>query len=92
MLSRVILIATAIAAASSFALQAKAGAEDNTFEPIGPKLQKGDTSLAVRLVQKSTGKPVTDAVIVRSRIDMGPDGMPTMESQIAPEPSSEPGD
>ena len=91
MLSRAILIAAAIAAASSFALQAKAGAEDYTFEPIGPKLQKGDTSLAVRLVQKSTGKPVADAVIVRSRIDMGPDGMPTMESPLAPEPSSEPG-
>lgn len=91
MLSRAILIAAAIAAASSFALQSKAGAEDYTFEPIGPKLQKGDASLAVRLVQKSTGKPVADAVIVRSRIDMGPDGMPTMESPLAPEPSSEPG-
>jgi hypothetical protein len=86
MLSRAILIAAAVSAASSF------GAEDYTFEPIGPKLQKGDTSLAVRLVQKATGKPVADAVIERSRIDMGPDGMPmTMESPLAPEPSSEPG-
>jgi hypothetical protein len=91
MLSRAIFVAWAIAGASSFALPAKAGADDYTFEPIGPKLQKGDTSLAVRLVQKSTGKPVADAVIVRSRIDMGPDGMPTMESPLAPEPSSEPG-
>jgi hypothetical protein len=91
MLSRAIVIAAAVSAASSFALQAKAGAEDYTFEPIGPKLQKGDTSLAVRLVQKATGKPVADAVIERSRIDMGPDGMPTMESPLAPEPSSEPG-
>ena len=91
MLSRAVLIAAAIAAASSFALRARAGADDYTFEPVRPELQKGDTSLAVRLVQQSTGKPVVDAVIVRSRIDMGPDGMPTMASPLAPEPSSEPG-
>jgi hypothetical protein len=91
MLSRAIFVAWAIAGASSFALQAKAGADDYTFEPVRPELQKGDTSLAVRLVQKSTGKPVADAVVVRSRIDMGPDGMPTMESPLAAEPSSEPG-
>jgi hypothetical protein len=92
MISRVMLIAAGFAVAASFAMQARAGgADDYTFEPVKPELQKGDATLAVRLVQKSTSKPVADAVIVRSRVDMGPDGMPTMESQLTPEPSSEPG-
>ena len=91
MTSRVMLIAASFAVAASLATQARAGAGDYTFEPVKPELQKGDATLAVRLVQKSTSKPVADAVIVRSRVDMGPDGMPTMESQLTPEPSSAPG-
>jgi hypothetical protein len=91
MTSRVMLIAASFAVAASLAMHARAGAADYTFEPVKPELQKGDATLAVRLVQKSTSKPVADAVIVRSRVDMGPDGMPTMESQLKPVPSSEPG-
>ena len=91
MFSRAILIAAIIAAASSFTTQARAGAHDYGFEPVKPEIQKGGATLGVRLVQKSTGKPVANAVIVRSRIDMGPDGMPTMDSPLTPEPSDEPG-
>jgi hypothetical protein len=91
MFSRAILIAAIIAAASSFTTQARAGADGYGFEPVKPEIQKGGATLGVRLVQKSTGKPVANAVIVRSRIDMGPDGMPTMDSPLTPEPSDEPG-
>ena len=91
MFSRTILIAAIIAAASSFTTQARAGANGYGFEPVKPEIQKGGATLGVRLVQKSTGKPVVNAVIVRSRIDMGPDGMPTMDSPLTPEPSDEPG-
>lgn len=91
MTSRTMLIAAGFAVAAGLATQARAGAGDYTFEPVKPELQKGDATLAVRLVQKSTKKSIADAVIVRSRVDMGPDGMPTMESPLAPEPSSEPG-
>ena len=91
MFSRAILIAAVFAAAGSFALQARAGADDYSFEPIKPEIQKGDATIDVRLVQKSTSKPVANAVIMRSRIDMGPDGMPTMNSPLAPQPSNEPG-
>jgi hypothetical protein len=91
MISRTMLVAAGIAAAVGFAMQARAGADDYAFEPVKAELQKGDATLAVRLVQKSTQKPVAEAVIVRSRVDMGPDGMPTMESPLTPEPSSEPG-
>ena len=91
MFSRAILVAAVIVAAIGFVSQARAAANDYFFEPIEAELQKGDAIVAVRLLQMSTGKPVADAVIVRSRIDMAPDGMPTMESPLTPEPSSEPG-
>jgi hypothetical protein len=69
-----------------------AAANDYTFEPVKAELQKGDdVTVAVRIVQKSTKKPIGNAVIVRTRIDMGPDGMPTMEAPLAPAPSGEPG-
>ena len=55
-------------------------------------MKKGDDlKVAVRLTNKATGKPVADAVIIRSRLDMAPDGMPEMESPIAPLPAQEPG-
>jgi hypothetical protein len=42
-------------------------------------------------VHKPTGKPVSDAVIVQTRIDMAPDGMAEMASPLTPLPSPEPG-
>jgi YtkA-like len=89
MFSRAILIAVMVAGIG-FVSKAIAAADGYTFEPVEAELQKGDVIVAVRLLQKPTSKPVADAVIVRTRIDMAPDGMPTMESPLTPEPS-EPG-
>jgi hypothetical protein len=47
--------------------------------------------VSVRLVDKLTGKEVPDAVIFAMRIDMAPDGMPTMTAPIEALPSTEPG-
>jgi hypothetical protein len=90
MFSRAVLIAAVVVAAIGF-VSAMAAADEYIFEPVEAELQKGDVIVAVRLLQKPTSKPVADAVIVRTRIDMAPDGMPTMESPLTPEPSSEPG-
>ena len=88
---RAFLVAASIGAAM-LASQAMAAANDYVFEPVKAEIQKGDdVTVAVRLVQKSTKNPIRDAVIVRTRIDMGPDGMPTMEAPLAPAPSGEPG-
>ena len=74
------------------ATAAMAGAGDYAFEPVNPEMKKGeDLTLAVRLVNKQTGKPVPDAVIFKTRVDMAPDGMAEMESAVAPLPSKEPG-
>ncbi len=55
-------------------------------------MKKGDdVTVAVRLMHKPTGKPIADAVIFRTRIDMGPDGMAEMESPVTPVSAGEPG-
>src|SRR5207247_573985 len=46
--------------------------------------------VSVRLKHKATGKPVTDAVIVQTRIDMSPDAMGEMASPLTPVPRNEP--
>ena len=69
-----------------------ADAGDYAFEPVNPEVKKGDdVTLAVRLMNKQTGKPVADAVIFKTRVDMAPDGMAEMVSEVAPLPSKEPG-
>lgn len=87
------LLAPAFAVAMSLiSTAALAGANDYMFEPVAAELKKGDDVIvAVRLLHKLTGKPVTDAVIIRTRVDMAPEGMADMESPVAPIPANEPG-
>src|SRR3974390_3265809 len=47
--------------------------------------------VVLRLPTKPSGKPVPDAVIVRTRVDMGPDGMADMVSPVALVHSEKPG-
>ena len=73
-------------------LAALAAANDYVFEPVNAQVKKGDdVVVSVRLKHKPTGKPVADAVIVQTRIDMAPDAMPEMASPITAVPSAEPG-
>jgi len=73
-------------------LAAFAGANDYVFEPVNAQMKKGDDVIvSVRLKHKPTGKPVTDAVIVQTRMDMSPDAMAEMVSPITAVPSAEPG-
>jgi hypothetical protein len=86
---RTAALAATISLAASAAM---AGAGDYAFEPVNPEMKKGDdATVAVRLTNKTTGKPVPDAVIFKTRVDMAPDGMAEMESSVAPLPSKEPG-
>jgi len=71
---------------------AVAAAEDYAFEAATAKVQASrDAIVSVRLIHKATGKPVADAVIFQTRLDMSPDNMGDMTAKITPLPSSEPG-
>lgn len=84
--------AACAAALSLFATAAFAGAGDYAFEPVTPEMKKGDdVTIAIRLTNKATGKPVTDAVIFKTRVDMAPDNMAEMVSEVTPLPPPEPG-
>ena len=83
------LIAVAIGGASTAAL---ADIKDYKFELVGQTVQTGtDKVITVRLMNTKTGKPVPDAVIFATRLDMTPDGMQEMMTKIVPIPGAEPG-
>ncbi|WP_020179918.1 FixH family protein [Methylopila sp. M107] len=85
--------AATLAAVISAALltPALADVSDYEFQLVESVAKVGDAVVAVRLVDKRTSKPVPDAVIYSTRIDMAPDGMPTMSSAIGSAPSDQPG-
>ncbi len=69
-----------------------AAVTDYEFQLVQPQVKKGDNaSIAVRLIDKRSKKPVVDAVIFAQRIDMAPDGMETMTAPIERMPVAEPG-
>ena len=87
LLASAVTLAIGLGTAAAFA-----GANDYTFEPTASEWKKGDdVVVAVRLTHKPSGKPVADAVIIRTRVDMGPDSMADMVAPVAAVPSNEPG-
>lgn len=69
-----------------------ASAKDYRFEAASPAVKTGKATIVkVRLVRIADGKPVTDAVIFQTRLDMGPDGMASMTAPAKAMTSSEPG-
>ena len=74
-------------------LPAAARADINTFEfrLVETDVKMGDAVVAVRVVNKSTGAAVPDAVIFARRLDMAPEGMATMTAELEPLPPDEPG-
>lgn len=73
------------------AATATADIKDYEFQLVAKELKQGETEVAVRLLHTPSGQAVPNAVIFAKRIDMGPDGMETMESPIEAMPSTEPG-
>ena len=90
---RAAVLAAPIGFASlNLASLALADVRDYEFQLMQSQAKKGDGAIvAVRLVNKKTGKPVPDAVISAKRIDMAPDGMATMAAPIEQLPTTEPG-
>jgi hypothetical protein len=66
--------------------------KDYEFQLVAPTVQVGpDRVFTVRLLNKKTGKPVPDAVIFATRLDMAPDAMEEMVTKLTPVPAGEPG-
>lgn len=69
-----------------------ASIDDYEFQIVEPAVQAGaDKIVTVRLVNKKSGKPVPDAVIFATRLDMAPDGMQEMATKVSSMPGTEPG-
>lgn len=83
------LIGLSLVGAPKFAF---ADIKDYEFQLLDPTVQAGaDKIVTVKLMNKKTGKPVSDAVIFASRLDMAPDGMQEMVTKVTPMPGTEPG-
>lgn len=71
---------------------ARADIKDYEFQLVEPMVHTGpDQTISVRLVNKTTGKAVPDAVIIATRLDMAPDGMQEMATKIVAVPGAETG-
>jgi hypothetical protein len=88
---RAIQVALISIAMTGSATLARADIKDYEFQLVDQTVKKGDAVISVRLVHKPDGKPVPNAVIFATRLDMAPDGMQEMATKIAPMPSTEPG-
>ena len=89
---KTLTIASVGLAAVMVASQAFAAASDYEFQAVSKEVKAGNNAeLAVRLVHKSTNKPVPGAVLFRTRLDMSPGNMADMATSTAPDGSSEPG-
>ena len=90
--SRTLRAALSGAALSCVASVAPADIRNYEFELLEPTVKAGaDRTIAVKLVDKTTGKPVPDAVIFATRLDMAPDAMQEMVTKLTPLGGSEPG-
>jgi YtkA-like len=90
--SRAVKAALIGVAVIGFSTLARADIRDYEFQLVDQTIKAGpDKTIAVRLVNKATGKPVPDAVIFASRLDMTPDGMQEMATPLTPISGTEPG-
>ena len=73
-------------------MSAHAEIKNYEFQLVQPTVKAGaDRIFTVRLVDKTSGKAVPDAVIFSTRLDMAPDGMQEMATKVTPMPGTEPG-
>jgi hypothetical protein len=86
------LVASAGVALLAAGSIARADIKDYEFQLVDQAVKAGpDKIITVRLINKTTGKPVPDAVIFATRLDMAPDGMQEMATKVTPMPGTEPG-
>jgi YtkA-like len=91
-LRRAVVMALAVLSLVCFGSLARADIRDYEFQLLDQAIKAGpDRIITVRLMNKATGKPVPDAVIFTTRLDMAPEGMAEMATRVTPMPPAEPG-
>lgn len=86
---RIVLTGAALSCASTVAF---ADIRNYEFKLVESTVKAGpDKTIAVKLIDKSTGKLVPDAVIFAKRLDMAPEGMQSMDTKLTPLQASEAG-
>ena len=91
-LARALRASLLIAAIGGMTTAAFADVKDYKFELVDQSVQAGpDKVITVRLTNTKTGKPVPDAIIFATRLDMAPDGMQEMATKVVAMPGTEPG-
>ena len=89
---RAMAAALIVAACGGSTTAALADVKDYRFELVDQMVKAGpDRVVTVRLTNTRTGKPVPDAVIFATRLDMAPDAMQEMATKVTPVPAAEPG-
>ncbi len=90
--SRALRAALVGVAITGTATAAFADIKNYEFKLVESTIKAGpDKTIAVKLVDKTTGKPVPGAVIFATRLDMAPDGMQEMATKVTAMPGTEPG-
>nr|WP_315838680.1 FixH family protein [Bradyrhizobium prioritasuperba] len=86
------MTAVTLSSAVTAATTARAEIKNYEFQLVETVVQPGpDRIVSVKLIDKTTGKAVPDAVIFATRLDMAPDGMQEMATKVTPMPGAEPG-
>ncbi len=86
------ILVSILLAVVMWAAQAWASEGDYRFEPVTPVIKAGNAVVvAVRIIHVPSGKPVAQAIIFRTRLDMSPGGMADMTAKVTPLPGGEPG-
>jgi len=66
-------------------VSASADPKDYAFVPVTDHLQPSATApIAVRLIHLPSKKPVTDAIIIQSKLEMPMQGMAPMATKVSP--------
>lgn len=89
---RILRVAFVTLAVAGSITAARADIKDYEFQLVGQTVHAGpDQTVTVRLVNKTTGKAVPDAVIIATRLDMAPEGMQEMATKVVAVPGAEAG-
>jgi hypothetical protein len=87
---RLAFAAAGLAAAMS-ASPVLASADDYDFKAVSGELKAGaGKTIAIKIVNKKSNKPVEGVVFVKTQLDMSPENMADVKGKVSPDKSADP--